>query len=45
MLTVWSWEADSEVLMERSVGEENVHQAGGRLNSPQLCQGALLSQR
>lgn len=42
MLTVWSWEADSEVLMERSVGEENVHQAGG---SPQLCQGALRSQR
>lgn len=34
MLTVWSWEADSEVLMERSVGEENVRQAGGRLEQP-----------
>lgn len=34
MLTVWSWEADSEVLIERSVGEEKVRQAGGRLEQP-----------
>lgn len=30
MLTVWSWEADSEVLIERSVGEEKARQAAGR---------------
>lgn len=31
MLTVWSWEAESELLMERSVGQKNMHQAGERL--------------
>lgn len=42
MLTVWSWEADKELLMDRSAGDERRGHCGKGLLGPNLLSGEAL---